>query len=96
MGDRVTVSSCKNKLSAKGYTGSGQVFFEGRYLGRFVTHGHRSGNGKTVYASRIVKPFRIQVKGASHSSMLNKIASKLAKVARDKGLSYDEIGKEAE
>lgn len=88
---KLTVAFCKEMLSAKGFSG-GPIYFEGRYLGRFVTHGHHSGNGKSVYASRITAPFHIMVTASNRQSMLNKVASELAKGAKEKGISIDAIG----
>lgn len=87
----MSVAKLQEILTAKGFR-SGEVMVQDRMLGRFVTHGHASGNGKTVYASRIYKPFRIQVEAASKGSMLNKIAKELAKGLKERGLTIDAVG----
>lgn len=88
---KISVTSVKEILQAKGFSG-GSILFDGRRLGSFVTHGHKSGNGNTVYASRIFKPCRIQVEGATKRSMLNKVASALARRINEDGLDISEIG----
>lgn len=88
----MSLTLCKELLSVNGRS-SGDVNFDGRHLGRFVTHGHRSGNGQTVYASRITAPFRIEVEGTTRNSMMSKIAAELHKGVKEHGLAPSDIGK---
>ncbi|WP_156507669.1 hypothetical protein [Halioglobus sp. HI00S01] len=51
---KLTVAVCKDFISAKGHFGAGAILFGGRLLGKFVTHGYRSGNGKLARTATLV------------------------------------------
>ena len=86
-----TLSVCKELISGMGHFGTGDILFHGKRLGNFVTHGHGSGNGATVYASRLVKPAMINVTASRRETMLNKVAKEISIIPKRDNLSIGDI-----
>lgn len=81
-----TIASILEGLTIKGWSG-GEISLDGVKLGAFVTHGHQTMPGKTVYASRISKPVRIEVEAANLGSLETKVATELARALKTNNLS---------
>lgn len=64
-------------LTVNGHVG-GDIIYMGEVIGRFVTHGDKSGKSHIVYASRISGPVKIEAEGTKKSSMINKVAKEIA------------------
>ena len=76
---KISVQKVTDQLTIEGFTG-GPIFFKGAKIGSFVTHGDKTPQRNTVYASRIYQgPVRIEVTGKRRDTMLAKVAKELAK-----------------
>lgn len=72
---RIGIAGVKGDLATDGFR-SGKILYQGQPIGSFVTHG--DSQGRTVYASRIYRPIRIEVQGLKRSSMLAAVAKEIA------------------
>ncbi len=72
---RIGSASVMAELAADGFR-SGKILYRGQPIGSFVTHG--DSKRRTVYASRIYRPIRIEVQGLKRSSMLAAVAKEIA------------------
>lgn len=89
MNKKLSIAECKRKLEITGFS-FGPVLFDGKPMGRFVTHGHRSDRARTVYASRIYSPFKIEVEASSKSALIDKIAREISRKSVEQASSLIE------
>lgn len=79
---------CDAAVTIGGYSDR-YVRFNDIPVGSWVDHGHKSGNGSTVFASRIYGAVKIECEATSRKALRNKIVSAYHQYAKINDLSFE-------
>ena len=87
---RATKQNVLDHLELTSHFG-GDIIFCGEQIGAWLTHG--SAKNKTVYASRIYRPCKIEIKAGRKDTLTNRIASDLNRAIKDGHWPYPDAWK---